>query len=296
MRRLLLMISLVFLTACDSEKEIVSRLSEPEANEIIVFLASRGISAEKVGEEVQGTGGAPTTEYTIKVPESHYVESMAMLSANGLPRSKTQSLLDIFPGGGMMSDAQEKQIRFQAGLAETLAGMIRRFDGVLDAAVVLSMPPAEQVSGVTPPKPSASVYVKHQGVLDDPNNQLTSKIRRLLSGSVPGLSVDDVVVVSDRSRLSEITLPASIEPINAPEEWRSVFGITVARDSVGHMQGVLGILFALLILTLSAMGWLVWKSSGILQHQGFSSLLALRPFELKETAKEDERPFEGMPS
>ncbi len=39
MRRLLLMMGLVLLTACDSNKEVVGRLSESEANEIVVFLA-----------------------------------------------------------------------------------------------------------------------------------------------------------------------------------------------------------------------------------------------------------------
>jgi type III secretion protein J len=296
MRRLLLLIGLFMLTACDSEKEIVTRLGETEANEIMVFLASRGIPAQKSGQSTAGAGGTTVMEYTIMVPESHYIESMAILTANGMPRSKTQSLLELFPGGGMMTDAQEKQIRYQAGLAETLAGMIRKIDGVLDAAVVLSLPPAETVTGTAAPRPSASVYVKHQGVLDDPNNQLTSKIKRLLSGAIPGLTVDDVVVVLDRSRVAELTMPASIEPYNAPEEWRSVFGVVVAKDSVGALQRLLGLLFAILILALSAFGWMFWKSSVILQKGGFKALWRLRPFEPKPEPTPEEKPFEGAPS
>lgn len=297
MRRLLLMMGLVVLTACDSNKEIVGRLSESEANEIVVFLASRGIPSEKMaGEAEQTPGGGTIARYNIAVPESHAVEAMAMLNANGMPRMPSPNLLELFPAGGMMSDATEKQIRYQAGLAETLAGMIRRFDGVLDAAVVLSLPPTEQAPGAAPQKPSASVYVKHQGVLDDPNNQLTSKIRRLLSGSIPGLSVDDVVVVSDRSRLAEITLPPAIEPVNAPEEWRSVLGITVARDSVGAIQGVLGLLLALLILALSTIGWLFWKCSGLVHSRGFRSLLQIRPYEVHPAATTETTSIEGAPS
>jgi type III secretion protein J len=295
MRRLLLMIGLVLMTACESNKEIVSRLSEMEANDIVVFLAGRGIPSDKMAKAGTGGGGETVMEYTISVPEAHYVEAMALLSANGLPRSKTQSLLQIFPAGGMMQDPTERQIRYQAGLAETLAGMIRKFDGVLDAAVVLSIPPAETVPGGTPTRPSASVYVKHQGVLDDPNNQISSKIRRLLSGSIPGLSIDDVVVVSDRSRMAEISLSPSIQPYNAPEEWRSVFGVVVDKDSVGYLQTVLAILLALVILSLASLGWLFWKLSLIVQARGFRSLLSFKPYEAPSVVTEA-LPSEGIPS
>jgi type III secretion protein J len=295
MRRLLLMIGLVLMTACESNKEIVSRLNEMEANDIVVFLAGRGIPSEKMAKAGTGGGGETVMEYTISVPDAHYVEAMALLSANGLPRSKTQSLLQIFPAGGMMQDPTERQIRYQAGLAETLAGMIRKFDGVLDAAVVLSIPPAETIPGTSPQRPSASVYVKHQGVLDDPNNQITSKIRRLLSGSVPGLAIDDVVVVSDRSRMAEISLSPSIQPFNAPEEWRSVFGVVVDKDSVGYLQTLLASLLALLVFSLAGMGWLFWKSSLVIQARGFKSLFALKPYEVPPGASEPIA-AEGVPS
>ena len=104
------------------------------------------------------------------------------------------------------------------------------------------------------------------------------------------------MVVSDRSRLAEITLPPSIEPVNAPEEWRSVLGVVVARDSVGDLQGLLGLLFALLIVVLSALGWLFWKCSGLIQAQGFKALFQLRPFEPQTAPAPEITTFEGAPS
>ena len=57
--------------------------------------------------------------------------------------------------------------------------------------------------------------MKHQGVLEDPNSHIEIKIKRLIAGSVSGLSYDDVAVISDRSRFSDITLTPEGEPIGA---------------------------------------------------------------------------------
>ncbi len=55
---------------------------------------------------------------------------------------------------------------------------------------------------------TAAVYVKHQGIVDDPNSHLISKIKRLVAGSVTGLDINDVTVISDRSRFTDVTLKA----------------------------------------------------------------------------------------
>ena len=53
---------------------------------------------------------------------------------------------------------------------------------------------------------TASVYVKHRGILDNPNSLLVTKIKRLVSSAIPGLEIDNVSVVSDRALYADITL------------------------------------------------------------------------------------------
>ena len=292
--RAFLAMFLLFLTACSSQQSIVSDLPEGEANEILVYLASKGIPALKLKGSSEGGGGTAVT-YEISVPEEQSLEAMAVLNSAGLPRPKGTSLLDIFQGGGMMQNDTERAIRYQAGLAEQLAGMIRRFDGILEAAVVLSIPTADQLNANPAQKTTASVYIKHQGVLDDPNNQLSNKIRRLLSGSVSNLSVDDVIVVSDRSKYADVTLPPSIEPIMATAEWRSVLGIIVEESSVGGFQLLLGTLLVIILLLLVAVGWLVWKLTRQIHVFGLTSLFTTVPYEAHPTEiSEEAPPNEGM--
>src|SRR3990167_237889 len=121
---------------------------------------------------------------------------MAVLNRAGLPRRVGTNLLELFAKSGLMSSDREETIRYQAGLAEEIKNTIRKFDGVIDTDVQISFPPADVtlLPGVTPPKITAAVYVKHQGIMDDPNSHLEIKIKRLLAGSISGLSTEDVSV------------------------------------------------------------------------------------------------------
>src|SRR5271155_869432 len=84
----------LFLCGCENNKVIVNNLDEREANEIIVFLASKGIPSEKM--QMSSTapgGGSEALKYSLEVKPSQATEAMALLNQNGLPRIKGTSLL-----------------------------------------------------------------------------------------------------------------------------------------------------------------------------------------------------------
>ncbi|MCI0382595.1 MAG: type III secretion inner membrane ring lipoprotein SctJ, partial [Chlamydiae bacterium] len=206
--------SILLLALCSCEKHtiIVNDVPEREANEIIVFLVSKGIEAAKTPSPTTAGPGAEVGAeilWSIVVEEEKMRDAMAILNQNGLPRKKGISLLDIFAKKGLVSTEKEENIRYQAGLAAQIAGTIRKIDGVIDADVQISIPEEEvAIPGTTPTKRiTAAIYVKHQGILDDPNSHLVTKIKRLVSGSISGLDINDVTVISDRSRFTDITLP-----------------------------------------------------------------------------------------
>ncbi len=182
----------LMLTGCDPSLVIVNDLDEREANEMLVLLNTHSVYAEKQ-QNVSGSGGTKVVTWNLAVPTSKRFEALAFLNANGLPRRRGQTLLSLFSKQGLVSSEMEEQVRYQAGLADQIANTIRKIDGVLDADVQLSIPQEEGIPGQTKPKPvTASVYIKHNGVLDDPNSQLENKVKRLVSGSIPGLGFDDV--------------------------------------------------------------------------------------------------------
>lgn len=291
--KLFIFAALIFLTGCENLKVIVNDVPEREANEIIVLLASKGVTSAK--QEAPTAGGAAVgattgTLWSIAVPEKQEVEAMAILNRIGLPRKKTVSLLDIFSKSGLISSATEETIRYQAGLAAQIAGTIRKIDGVIDADVELSIPPEETgipTPGAVKQKPTAAVFVKHQGILDDPNSHLVTKIKRLVSASVPGLDVNDVTVISDRSRFTDISfgeLPEEITP--QAKEYVSIWSIVMSKTSAARFR----VLFFILIFTMVVFGvflvWMLWKFYPILRSRGLKNLLNPVPFRNPEEPKE----------
>lgn len=291
--KLFVFIALVFLTGCETQKIIVNDVPEREANEMVVYLSAKDIAATKQPSPSAGgaMGGATTgTLWSIAVPEKQEVEAMAVLNRIGLPRKKTVSLLDIFAKSGLISSATEETIRYQAGLAAQIAGTIRKIDGVIDADVELSIPPEE--TGIPTPgavrrRPTAAVYVKHQGILDDPNSHLVTKIKRLVSASVPGLDINDVTVISDRSRFTDITLnqlPEDITPKS--KEYVSIWSIVMSKTSAARFR----VLFFIIIFTMVIFGvflvWMLWKFYPILRSRGLKNLLSPIPFRNSEENKE----------
>ncbi len=136
-----LLFSLLFLTSCETKMVIINQVDEREANEIVVFLASKGIASEKTATVSSAPGASSAApKYSISVNSEQATDAMAILNQNGLPRIKGTSLLEIFGGTGLMTSDKEETIRYQAGLAEQLATMIRKIDGVIDADVQLSFP------------------------------------------------------------------------------------------------------------------------------------------------------------
>ncbi len=278
----------VSLTSCSKSQKIITGVTEREANIIVVFLEARGIRSNKV----RVTGGSTTTaeqlaKFDITVKKNQSIQAMALLNQNGFPKQRYITLLQLFQASGFMTSEREQDIRYQAGLAEQINNMITMIDGVIDSNVQLSFPTTETTTvGTTTTTPAekqritAAVYVKHQGVLDDPNNYLEDKIKRLVSGSITGLDINDVTVVSDRSRFTDI-LPYEREDrlTSYPKDMVSIWSIIMNRESALRFRILFLILIGLSTLLLLLLGWTIWKIYPIFkQKHGIKKLFSLKPF------------------
>jgi type III secretion protein J len=255
----------LWLASCQGNQSIVNNVEEREANEIIVYLASKGIAAQKVQAASGELGGqGPSNQFNIYVDPDKSTEAMALLNRAGLPKQQGTTLLQLFAKSGLMSSDREETIRYQAGLAEQLKNTILKIDGVLDADVQISFPPTETTPapGVAIPKTTAAIYVKHQGVLEDPNSHLETKIKRLVSGGVTGLNFEDVSVISDRSKMAEIQLSPGgemIGPKNLADSYVSIWSIIMTKSSLARFRLLFFLLILLNLIFAGALGWAVYK-------------------------------------
>ncbi|MCH9630961.1 MAG: hypothetical protein S4CHLAM37_09720 [Chlamydiia bacterium] len=290
---LLLSCMLLVLTGCEHDSAIVTGVDEREANMIVVFLESKGIHARKVeassGPEIGGQSTGP--KFAIHVDQSQAVDAMSILNRNGLPRKSGTNLLELFAKQGLMTSDKEENIRYQAGLAQQIANTILMIDGVIDTSVQLSFPNDE---GGTPEEEAkenitAAVYVKHQGVYDDPNNHLENKIKRIVSGSITGLDINNVTVVSDRSRFTDVSLSEQMDKMTkGSKEYVSIWSIVLNKASAGRFRAIFFILILFTLVFAVVMGWLFWKFYPIIRKKGgFKELLNPTPITNVESETKD---------
>jgi len=275
-KSLLFLLLSIFLIGCETNQSIISNIEERQANEIVVFLASKGIAAQKITATQEATpGGGGTTTYDIFVDKDKAVEAMAILNQNGLPRVKGTNLLDLFAKQGLMTSDKEETIRYQAGLEEELKNTIRKIDGVIDADVKISFPSTTELTpapGTEAAKIKAAVYIKHQGVFDDPNQQLESKIKRLLAGSIESLSYDDVSVISDKSRFTDIKFPSDMKMIGPralEQEYVKIWSVTMTKKSATTFRIIFFTMIFLTFIFTAIAGYFIYKFYPQIKDQFF---------------------------
>lgn len=276
------MVCVSLLTSCESRRIIVNGLDEKEANEILVFLSNKGIDANKVQAANEGAGGGKAVLWNISVESSQGNEAMSLLNQVGLPRRRGQNLLGIFANVGLVPSGMQEKIRYQAGLAEQIASTIRKIDGVLDADVQISFPDEDPLNpGANKQKITASVYVKHSGVLDDPNAHLTTRIRRLVSGSVNGLEYDNVTVIGDRARFSETPLGGLQSSSEMELPFVNVWTLIIAKNSLFRFRIIFFTFTVTLLILFMTLIWLLWKFIPLLRKMGgIKHLFSFHPFDI----------------
>lgn len=279
LHRLLFLCFLIpLLTSCEAERIIVNGLDEKEANEILVFLSTRGIDATKTRAATAG-GGSKEVLWNIAVSETKATEAMYLLNLQGLPRRRAQNLLDIFSSSDLVPSDLKEKIKYRAGLSEQIASTIRKFDGVLDSEVNISFPEEDPLNpGQTRGKITASVYVKHSGILDDPNSHLITRIRRLVTASVTGLEYDNVTVISEKSRFGDIPGSLGLGALEEEKLYVNIWSVIVASESVTRFRLIFFSFSIALLLTVLFLAWLLWKVMPVLsKHGGLKGVFSLSP-------------------
>lgn len=182
-----LMLVVLMLQACGSRIHLFQDLDEADANEIYSVLLDSGIPAQK--EPVKGG-------VAITVPQRMSGAALMVLKARGLPKSKRGSIGEIFKKEGMISSPLEEKARYLFALSQELEQTLLTIDGVISARVHLVLPerpaPGEQLI-----PSSVAVFVKHK--TDSPFQAYISKIRELVSSSIPGVggtAIDQISIVA----------------------------------------------------------------------------------------------------
>ncbi len=178
---------------CDVHKIILikTQLSEEEAKEIISFLQSKGITAIKRNMLAGREKNDSEIFWNIYAPLCDAVEVITLLDKAGLPKRKKSRLFEEF-----MRREREQPERYgsYASRAEDLEQEIERIPGVLDAEILIGPIKGNNPTGEI----ECLVYIRHTGVLDDPNGQYAEMIKKNLLQKISGLTMKNITILAER--------------------------------------------------------------------------------------------------
>lgn len=222
------------LVACSGAVNLVSGLTETEANEVLGLLLSADIPATKTTSKT-GVG--------IQVEAGSVSAAIDILHRNGLPRERRSKLGDVFKKENLISSPLEERARYLYALSQELEQTLSSIDGVVTARVHVVLP--ERASPLEASIPSsASVFLKFQkgyGV-----ESVVVPVRALVANGIPGLSPERVAVVlvpaagaetSGQSAALSKVLFMRVDPGSAAALW-SLLGVLGVGMLIGVAWGV----------------------------------------------------------
>jgi type III secretion protein J len=219
---------LLALALAGCSADLLSKLSESEANEVVSALLQAGLEAEKKTPD----GGK---SWSVTVDKAHVVDALSVLRAQGLPRERSANLGDIFKKDGLLSTPTEERVRFIFGLSKELEQTLAKIDGVVVARVHVVLPNNDPLAKEVKPS-SASVFIKHNNDLNP--TTVVPAVKNLVMRSVEGLSYETVNVT---------LVPTSRQA--------SVRAASAAHAGTAVLWAVGGVV---VVCLLALLGWWVW--------------------------------------
>jgi type III secretion protein J len=254
-----LVVASIFVAGCGNIK-LYQRLSEEDANEIMVLLSENGIKASKEEEVIQNE-----ISYAIEVREKDMARARSLLLQHNLPRRKELGLTGVYKEKGLIPTPDEQKARYLLAIKGEIINSLRRIPQVVDVDVVLNLPTRDEFASAEEQhrqRPTASAVVK---VKPDPSGEspiTESKIQQFVSNSVEGMNPRDVAVVISYLPVEGFGRPGDVKTLGrtAPDVPQAgapvavehkLIGLSLDAESKDKLKIYL-LLFFILLIVLSA--------------------------------------------
>lgn len=185
---------LLMAIGCNKSLELVTNLSEIEANEILVVLHEVKISGSKSTVVVQNKPA-----FSIAVSSSDFEPALKLLVENRFPREMSAGYDKVYPpgSGGLIPTKAEERAKFLMALQGEVENLIQILPGIVRVrvAVVLPDPDTLRKLNAAEPKSSASVAVVYVPLKDGSPPIQAEGIKSLVASAIEELGPNEVTVV-----------------------------------------------------------------------------------------------------
>ena len=177
----------VVLLALGCSAPIQHGLDETAANEILTSLERAGIGASKIRDD--------NGVFAVSVARADAIPALELLRSLGLPRGRRAGFGEIYKQPSLVPTQTEERVRYVEALAGEIARTLESIEGVVSARVHLVLPEPEPLAIDGKPRVAAQAAVLLKVRAGRPLPIAEADARKLLAGSVPGLSPTEVAVV-----------------------------------------------------------------------------------------------------
>ncbi|MEM9552940.1 MAG: type III secretion inner membrane ring lipoprotein SctJ [Acidobacteriota bacterium] len=190
--RWLLMIVLTLLLGCRAD--LLHRLPEVEATQILAVLQEHGIEAEKQLDDEEAN------LWRVTVPRGEATRAFSLLAEYKLPRTSDRRMQDVFSQNKLVLSPVEEQALYLEALQGEIAHTLEAIEGVIDARVHL-VRPQRDLAGRPLSQAKASVVIEYQPDAGGLQPIRPREVQALVANAVPDLQAEQVAVVQKASKL-----------------------------------------------------------------------------------------------
>lgn len=187
----------LFLSACNSSKELQGGLDGRQSIDAFVALQRAGISAER-----EKTSSGNQERYRVTVAARDYARALEILHEYGIPRNSEQTIESLIQPQTFAPAAQEmSELRADYALELRVERLLLALPGIVDARVLVRAHlGGADLKKETNDKPSASVVIRYVS----PSGNLpfaVNEVKEIVAQAVSGLRPDDILINVSRAMI-----------------------------------------------------------------------------------------------
>ncbi len=226
--------------------DLLSNISEEQANDVISILQQSNLPASK-------KAGAESTWTVVINDVNNFSKAVELLKSKGFPKISFDNMGRVFQKSGLVSSPLEERARLMYAMAETISETLSKIPGVLTARVHVVLPENDPYEEGTVPS-SAAVFITYRA--EASLEESVRDIKYLVTNSIQGLSYDKVSVA---------LFPIAFQDAAVSEQGTnlvSVLGVMVSPDSTTKLWAIIGILLLFMLSAIGAasfLGYIVYK-------------------------------------
>ncbi len=225
-----LLLGLSFLLCGCGKADLLSNISEEQANDVMSVLLQANLPASK-------KAGTEATWTVVINDVNNFSKAVELLKSKGFPKTDFESMGKVFQKSGLVSSPLEERARLMYAIAETISETLSKIPGVLTARVHVVLPENDPYEEGNIPS-SAAVFITYRA--ESNLEESVREIKYLVTNSIQGLSYDKVSVA-----LFPVAFQETVDQ-NQATNLVSVMGVLVSPGSVLKLWSIIGILVLLL--------------------------------------------------